>query len=566
MNISAPFIHRPVATSLLAFGLLLAGLVAFRFLPIAPIPSVEFPTINVNANLPGADPVTVATSVAAPLERRFGQIAGVSEMSSNSTLGSADITIQFDLDRNIDSAARDVQAAIHAATGDLPANLVTRPSYRKANPSSAPIMILALTSETRSPGEVYNYATDIIAQQLSQVEGVSQVTVNGSQKSAVRVQIDPARLAALGLGMDDVRSFLAKSNANLPKGVIEGPETAYTIRLNDQLATAADYQNLVAFQRNGTAIRLGDLGAVVDSVENTRQAGWYNGKPAVLLVIFKAPDANIIETVDRIHALIPQFTRWMPPAIKMAVQLDRTGTIRASVRQIEFTLLLSIALVVMTVFVFLRRLWATVIPSFTVPLALAGTFGVMYLCGYTLDNLSLMALAVAVGFVVDDAIVVLENIVRHMDAGETPLEAALHGSRQIGFTIVSISLSLVAVFTPIIFMTGIVGRLLHEFAVTLSSAILISAVVSLTFTPMMCSRFLRHEKSETEPNRFFRFLENGFNRLQSAYVRGLDWVLDRQRLMLAVTAATARSSRAATSRRQWSTSRSSASRCGGCCS
>ncbi|HTJ78086.1 MAG TPA: efflux RND transporter permease subunit [Rariglobus sp.] len=538
MNLSAPFIHRPIATSLLALGLLLAGALAFRFLPIAPIPSVDFPTIHVGANLPGADPVTVATSVAAPLERRFAQIAGVSEMTSSSTLGSANITIQFDLGRSIDSAARDVQAAINAATGDLPANLVTRPSYRKANPSAAPIMILALTSDTKSPGEVYNYATDVVAQQLSQVEGVSEVTVNGSQKSSVRVQIDPARLAALGLSMEDVRTFLSKTSSNLPKGVIDGPDSSYTIRLNDQLDTAADYRDLVAFQRNGTAIRLGDLGATIDSVENTRQAGWYNGRPAVLLIIFKQADANIIETVDHIHALIPQFERWMPPAIKLAVQLDRTGTIRASVHQIEFTLLVCVALVVMTVFLFLRRLWATVIPSFTVPLALTGTFGVMYLCGYTLDNLSLMALAVAVGFVVDDAIVVLENIVRHMDAGLTPLQAALKGSRQIGFTIVSISLSLVAVFTPLIFMSGLVGRLMHEFAVTLAAAILISALVSLTFTPMMCARFLRHEKSETEPNRLFRFLEESFNRLQRTYGRGLDWVLDHQRLMLGVTGAT----------------------------
>jgi hydrophobe/amphiphile efflux-1 (HAE1) family protein len=538
MNLSAPFIRRPIATSLLALGLLLAGVVAFQFLPIAPIPSVEFPTINVNASLPGADPVTVATSVAAPLERRLAQIAGVSELTSNSTLGSASITIQFDLNRNIDSCARDVQAAINAAAGDLPANLVTRPGYRKVNPSDAPIMILALTSETMSPGDVYNYATDVIAQELSQVDGVSQVTVNGSQKSAVRVQIDPARLASLGLSLEDVRTFLAKTSANLPKGVIDGPDSAYTIRLNDQLATAVDYRGLVAFQRGGTAIRLGDLGATVNSVENTRQAGWYNGRPAVLLIVNKQTGANVIDTVNRIRALMPRIERWMPPALKMHVQTDRTGTIRASVSHIEFTLLVSIALVVMTVFVFLRRFWATVIPSFTVPLALAGTFGVMYLCGYTLDNLSLMALAVAVGFVVDDAIVVLENIVRLMDAGETPLNAALKGARQIGFTVVSISLSLVAVFTPLIFMSGLVGRLLHEFAVTLTAAILVSALVSLTFTPMMCSRYLRHEKSESKPGRLFRFLEAGFNRVQGAYERSLGWVLDHQRFMLGVTLAT----------------------------
>ncbi len=538
MNLSAPFIRRPVATSLLAIGLLLAGIVAFRFLPIAPLPQVEFPTISVSANLPGADPVTVATSVAAPLERRFAQIAGVSELTSSSSLGHCYITIQFDLSRNIDSCARDVQAAINASSADLPSDLVTRPSYRKANPADAPIMILAMTSDSVSAGEVYNYATDVVAQELSQVEGVSEVIVSGAEKSAVRVQVNPAYLASLGIGTDDIRIFLSKTNANLPKGSLEGDHTSYSLKVNDQLSTAADYRNLVAFSRNGSAIRLSDLGKVVNGVANARHAGWYNGTPSVLLIIFKQPGANVIDTVDHIRALMPQLRLWMPPSISLNVQTDRTQTIRASVDHIEITLLLSVALVVMTVFMFLRRFWATVIPSISVPLALAGTFGVMYVCGYSLDNLSLMALAVAVGFVVDDSIVVLENIVRYMEAGDTPIDAALKGARQIGFTIVSISLSLVAVFIPLIFMGGLIGRLLHEFAVTLTSAILVSALVSLTLTPMMCSRYLRHEKSENEPNRLFRWLERWFTEMRDLYEACLRWVLKHQRFMLWLTCLT----------------------------
>ena len=538
MNLSGPFIRRPIGTSLLALGLLLSGLVAFRFLPIAPLPQIEYATIQVRASLPGADPVTVATSVTAPLERRLAQIAGVNEITSSSSLGSSNITIQFDLDRSVDSAARDVQAAINAATGDLPANLPTKPNYEKANPSDSPIMLLALTSDTMSPGDVYNYAVDVMAQKVSQVQGVGQVQVSGAEKSAVRVQVDPAYLASLGLGMEDIRSFLSKTNANQPKGVLDGPDVAYSLRVNDQLSRARDYRPLVAFARKEGAVRLSDLGTVVDSVENTRQAGWYNGKPAVLLIIFKQAGANVIETVDRIRALLPLLRKWMPPAIILNIQTDRTATIRSSVAHIEFTLLVSIALVVMTVFLFLRRFWATAIPSFTVPLALAGTFGIMYLTGYTLDNLSLMALAVSVGFVVDDAIVVIENIVRQLEAGHTPLEAARIGARQIGFTVVSMSLSLVAVFIPLLFMTGLIGRLFHEFAVTLTASILVSALVSLTFTPMMCSRFLRHEKQEDKPNRFFRGLEVGFQRLLSIYERSLRWVIKREYLMLGVTLAT----------------------------
>ena len=538
MNLSGPFIRRPIATSLLALGLLLSGVVAFKVLPIAPLPQIEFPTVSVGASLPGADPVTVATSVSAPLERRFAQISGVSELTSTSSLGSSGVTIQFDLSRNIDSAARDVQAAINAAQGDLPANLVTAPSYRKVNPADSPILILALTSETLAPGEVYNYANDVLAQQLSQVGGVSQVVVSGAQKSAVRIQVDPAYVASLGLSLENIRTFVASSNANLPKGSIDGEDNSYLVHVNDQLPMAADYRGLVAYQKGGAAVRLGDLGAVLNSTENIRQAGWFNGKPAVLLIIFKQAGANVIDTVDRIRALIPAMKRWMPPAIRLNQAVDRTGTIRSSVDHIEFTLLVSVILVVLVVFVFLRRFWATVIPSFTVPLALAGTCGVMYLAGYTLDNLSLMALAVAVGFVVDDAIVVIENIVRYIEAGHPPMEAAFLGARQIGFTVLSISISLVAVFIPLIFMTGLVGRLLHEFAITLTSAILVSCVVSLTFTPMMCSRFLRHETSEDRPNRFFRWLESRFMALQNGYGRGLSWVLRHQRLMLRVTEGT----------------------------
>ena len=538
MNLSGPFIHRPIGTSLLALGLLLCGVVAFRYLPIAPLPQIEYATIQVNASLPGADPVTVATSVTAPLERRLAQIAGVNEITSSSSLGRSTITIQFDLDRSVDSAARDVQAAINAASGDLPANLITKPSYEKSNPSDSPIMLLALTSDSLAPGDVYNYAVDVMAQKVSQVQGVGQVQVSGAEKSAVRVQVDPAYLASLGLGMEDIRTFLSKTNANQPKGSLDGPEVAYTLRVNDQLTRASDYRPLVAFARREGAVRLSDLGTVIDSVENTRQAGWYNGKPAVLLIISKQAGANVIETVDRIKALLPQLRRWMPPAITLSIQTDRTATIRASVAHIEFTLLVSIALVVMTVFIFLRRFWATAIPSFTVPLALAGTFGIMYLGGYTLDNLSLMALAVSVGFVVDDAIVVIENIVRQLEAGQTPRAAALVGARQIGFTVVSMSLSLVAVFIPLLFMNGLIGRLFHEFAVTLTAAIFVSAVVSLTFTPMMCSRFLRHERQEDKPNRFFRFLEEAFAWLLGIYERSLRWVIRREYLMLGVTLAT----------------------------
>ncbi len=538
MNLSEPFIRRPIATSLLAIGLLLAGIVAFRFLPIAAMPQIDSPTIEVAARLPGADPTTMATSVAAPLERRFAQIAGLSELTSTSTLGSASVVAQFDLDRNIDGAERDVQAAINAAAGDLPNNLVSPPGYRNYNPADPPIIFLAISSESMTSGEVYNYANDVIAQQISQISGVGKVTVGGGQKSAVRIRVDPGRLAAMGLSMEDVRNFLSKSNANLPKGSLNGNEITYSLSVNDQLVKAADYRSLVAFQNSHGSVRLSDLGEITDSTEDTRQYGGYNGRRAVLLLIYKQAGANVIETIKRIHEIIPQIRRWMPQAMNLNIVSDRTGVIQASVEHIEMTMLISIALVVLVVFLFLRRFWATTIPSITVPLALAGTFGVMYLAGYTLDNLSLMALAVAVGFVVDDAIVVIENIVRYLEAGDTPMEAALKGSKQIGFTVLSISLSLVAVFIPLIFMTGIVGKLLHEFAVTLTSAILMSAVVSLTLTPMMCARFLRLEPPGKKPNRFLHGLERGFAATERLYERALHGVFRHQVIFLVLTVAT----------------------------
>ena len=538
MNLSGPFIRRPIATSLLAGGLLLAGGVAFLSLPVAPLPQIEFPTLSISSVLPGADPETIATSVSAPLERRFAQIAGVSELTSTSNLGSSSVSVQFDLNRNVEGAERDVQAAINAASGDLPPNLVNPPAWRNFNPSDTPIIILALTSQTLAPGDVYNYGNDVIAQQLAQVKGVGQVSVNGAQKSAVRIQVDPAYLASMGLSLENVRTFLNGANANLPKGSLDGDGISYFLKVNDQLDRAEAYQPLVAFQKKGIPVRLSNLGQVLDSTENTRQAGWYNGQPAVLLIVFKQPGANVIETVDRIRALVPMIKRWMPPAIALNIQTDRTLTIRSSVANIEVTLLISVLLVVMVVVVFLRRFWATVIPSCTVPLALGGTFGVMYLLGYTLDNLSLMALAVAVGFVVDDAIVVIENIVRYLEAGDTPFDAAMKGAQQICFTVLSITISLVAVFIPLIFMTGLVGRLLHEFAVTLTAAIVVSGLVSLTFTPMMCSRFLKHEPEQAKESAFFRGLESAFNALHRLYERRLRWVLGRQRLMLVVTIGT----------------------------
>ncbi len=538
MNLSEPFIRRPVATSLLAAAILLAGTSAFFQLPVSPLPRVDFPTISVSANLPGASPETMASAVATPLERRFGRIAGLSEMTSVSSLGSVGITLQFDLDRDVDAAGRDVQAAFNAAMGDLPPNLPSRPNYRKVNPSDAPILILSLTSQTLPLSTIYDVTNNILAQKIAQVPGVGQVFVGGGQAPAVRVQVDPAALAGLGLGMEDVRALLAKSTVDQPKGSLGGPVQAQSIAANDQLTRAEFYRPLVLAYRNGAPIRLGDVATVIDGVENARVAAWTDGKRSVSIFVRRQPGANIIEVVDRVKALLPELTRSVSPAIDWHVALDRSQTIRASVRDVEMTLVLSVFLVVLVVFAFLRSLRATLIPSVVVPLSLVGTFGVMYLLDYSLNNLSLMALTIATGFVVDDAIVVTENVTRFVESGERPFDAAIRGARQIGFTIVSITASLLAVFIPILLMGGMVGRLFREFAVTLSVAIAISAVVSLTLTPMMAARLLRGEREERH-GWIFRTTEGFFRRMSAFYARTLGWVLDRQPLMLAVTVAAA---------------------------
>ncbi len=537
MSIAEPFIRRPIATSLLSVALLLAGAVAYTFLPVAPLPQVEFPVIQVQANLPGASPETMATSVATPLERQFGRIAGVSEMTSTSQLGNSTIVLQFDLNRNIDAAARDVQAAINAARGELPANLPTNPTYRKVNPADAPIMIMALTSDSLPLGRVYDAADSILAQKLSQVEGIGQVTVGGAARPAVRVQIDPARLTQLGLGLGEIRTALRAVNANSPKGAIAGGDSLWMITADDQLFTADQYRPVIVAYKNGAPVRLGDVARVEESVENVRNAGLANGKRAVLLIVYRQPGTNIIDTVDRVLERLPELRASIPPAISLDVVLDRTTTIRAAFRDIQLTLALSVALVVLVVFVFLRSARATLIPSIAIPLSLFGTFGGMYLCGYSLDNLSLMALTIVTGFVVDDAIVVLENITRYLEAGRSPREAALEGSREIGFTVLSMSVSLVAVFIPILLMGGIVGRLFREFAVVLSMAIGVSLLVSLSTTPMMCAMLLR-PPGASRPGRLARAAEAAFDGLHALYRVTLGWVLRHQRVTLAVTLAT----------------------------
>ena len=537
MNISAPFIRRPRGTSLMALGLLLAGVTAYFSLPIAPLPNVDFPTISVNASLPGVDPETASTSLAAPLERRLGQIPGVIEMTSSSTLGGASITVQFALDRNINGAARDVQAAINAAAHDLPPNMPGPPTYRKVNPAGAPVMVLAMTSETLPLSEVYNLADSVISQRLSQIPGVSQVSLSGGAKSAVRIQVDPAHLASLGMGMDDIQKFLTNANHFSPRGAIQGGNRSYAIGANDQLADASDYQSLVIAQTNGVPITLSSVAKVIDGTENTFQGGWFNGKRAVIMPVFKEPDANVIEIVQQIQKSIPRLQAWLPSGVHLSVVADRTQTIRASVDDVQFTLLLTCSLVILVMFLFLRRLGPTFVVGITVPLALAGTFGVMWLCNYTLDNLSLMALTVSVGFLVDDAIVVIENIVRFMEKGESPWNATFAGARQIGFTVISMSLSLMAVFLPILLMGGVIGRLFHEFAITLSSSILVSAIISLTLTPTLCAKFLRHEHQENE-SRWGLWLEARFSTCFALYREGLDWVLRHARLTLLFTLVT----------------------------
>jgi multidrug efflux pump len=537
MNLSEPFIRRPVGTSLLAAGVLLLGAVAYYFLPVAPLPKVDFPTISVSAQEPGVDPQTAASSLAAPLERRFAQIAGVSEITSVSSLGGSSITIQFDLNRDINGAARDVQSAINAASGELPSGLPQPPSYRKVNPSDAPVMVLAMTSDALPLSQVYNLADQIIGQRISQVEGVSQVVIGGGAKSAVRVQMNPVALASMGLSLEDIRTTLSQANVLSPKGAFDGEQQRFVIASNDQLTHADQYLPIIVAQHNGAAVPLRDVGTAIDAQENRDQAGLFNNKRAVLLVIFKQPDANVVRTTDQIHAILPQLRTWLPPSVHLDVMSDRTITIRSSVRDVQLTLVITMALVVMVMFLFLRRFWPTFISGVTMPLALAGTFGVMWLCGYSLDNLSLMALTVSTGFVVDDAIVVIENIVRFIEKGEPPLQAALKGARQIGFTVISISLSLIAVFIPLLFMGGLIGRLFHEFAVTLSVAILVSLVVSLTLTPMLCGQFLKAEDRSRRRGLIDRLSERGFNAMHNFYERTLKWVLQHEYTMLIVTAA-----------------------------
>ena len=537
MNISGPFVRRPVATSLLTVALALAGIIAFRLLPVSPLPQVEFPTIQVSAALPGASPETMASAVAMPLERQFGRIAGVTDMTSTSALGSTSIVLQFDLSRNIDAAARDVQAAINAARGQLPTNLPNNPNYRKVNPADAPILILALTSDTLDTSRMYDAASSILQQKLAQVEGIGQVIVGGSSLPGVRVELDPTVLNKYGIGLGEVRSALAAANANRPKGELANGTTAWKISANDQLLRAAQYRPLIVAHRQGAAVHLSDVAEVQDSVEDLRTTGIANGKPGVLIIMFRQPGANIIATVDRVKALLPQLRASIPGAIDLSVMIDRSTTIRASIADVELTLLVAIALVVLVVFVFLRNVWATAIPGVVVPLSLIGTFGVMYLLGYSIDNLSMMALTISTGFVVDDAIVVIENITRHLERGLRPFEAALRGAREVGFTVLSMSSSLVAVFIPILLMGGIVGRLFREFAVVLSAAVCVSLVVSLTTTPMMCAKFLRSERGRPH-GRIYRLSERAFDGLLHGYEASLSWVLRHARFTMLVAAIT----------------------------
>ena len=523
MSISTPFIRRPVATSLFIAAMVLVGLAAYPFLPVAPLPRIDFPTINVNANFPGASPETMASTVAQPLERQFAAISGVAQLTSISVQGQTQVTIQFDLDRNIDAAAGDVQAAINAASGQLPRNLPASPNYYKVNPSEAPILIMSVQSDAAPLIEVNDYADTVLAQQISQIKGVSQVFLGGQQKRAVRVQVDPSKLAAMNLTMEDVRLLLISATVNAPKGTIDSETRSYAIYNNDQLTKAAEYNKVVLAWRNGAPIRVSDIGQAIDAAENQLLAGWQNGKRGIILQIFKQPGANVIETVERIKAELPRLQAAIPPSIHVGIVMDRTLTIRASLHEVQFTLALCVGLVVMVIFLFLRNFWATVIPSITVPVALICTFAVMFLLDYSLDNLSLMALTIAVGFVVDDAIVMMENIYRHIEDGMDPMEAALKGAGEIGFTIISISLSLVAVFIPLLLMGGIVGRLFREFAMTVTIAVAVSAVVSLTLTPMMCSRFLRHHTGGH--GLFYRIIEGFFDGMLAAYRWSLDIAL-----------------------------------------
>jgi multidrug efflux pump len=536
-NFSAPFIRRPVATTLITIAIALSGVVAFRFLPVSPLPQVDFPTINVGANLPGASPETMASAVATPLERQFGRIAGVTQMTSSSGLGSTNITLQFDLTRDINAAARDVQASINASRSQLPADLPSQPNYRKVNPADAPILILALTSQNIPPAEIYDAADSILAQKLAQVQGVGQVQVWGSSSPAVRVEANPYQLNSYGISLETVRASLQAANADLAKGSLSDAQKAWAVADTDQLFKASEYGSLIIGGHTGAPVRLRDVAEVVDSTADIRNLGLSGGHRAVLLAVSRQPAANMIETVDRIMALLPVLRASISPSLHLSVAVDRTTSIRASVHDVEVSLVVSIMLVILVVFAFLRSTWATIIPSVAVPLSLIGTFGIMYLCNYSLDNLSLMALTICTGFVVDDAIVVIENITRHIENGMKPFAAALKGASEIGFTVLSMSTSLVAVFIPILLMPGIVGRLFREFAVVLSVAIGVSLFVSLTTTPMMCARFLKHESGRH--NWIYNFFERAFNWFLHLYDVSLKWVLRRQLLILGMTFLTA---------------------------
>ncbi len=531
-GISAPFIRYPIGTSLMMAGILFVGLVAYPLLPVAPLPQVDFPTIQITTQLPGASPETMASSVAQPLERQFAQIPGIAQMTSTSYLGTASITIQFDLNRNIDGAANDVLAAINAAGGQLPKNLPSPPTYRKVNPADSPILLLSATSDTLPLTTVSDSVDAQLAQQISQISGVAQVSIGGQQKPSVRIQVDPAKLVAKGLSLEDVRQQIAITTVDSPKGNIDGDKRAFTIYANDQLLDAKDWNDVIIAYRNGGPLRVRDIGQAVTGPEDAKQAAWADGKRGVFLVVYKQPGANVIETVDKIKALLPRLVAGIPAAIKINVMSDRTQTIRAAVEDVQFTLLVTIVLVVLVIFIFLRSFWATVIPAVTVPLGLLGACALMWVFGYTLDNLSLMALTIAVGFVVDDAIVVLENIARYIENGDKPLAAAFKGSKEIGFTILSISISLVAVLIPLLLMGGIIGRLFREFSVVLAMTIFVSLVVSLTLTPMMCSRFLRAHSETPKHGRFYQWSERGFDSLLRAYERGLDLALSWRRTTL----------------------------------
>jgi hydrophobe/amphiphile efflux-1 (HAE1) family protein len=544
VSISEPFIRRPVATSLMMAGVILLGVLGYKLLPISALPTVDFPTIEVTTFYPGASADVMVSSITTPLERQFGQISGLASMNSTSSFGTSTITLQFVLDRPIDVAAQDVQAAINVAGGFLPHDLPNPPKYNKVNPADTPILTLSITSDSLPLDKVNDFADTLLAQKLSEVTGVGLVTIQGNQKPAVRVQVNPAAISALGLSLEDVRSILGQANVNAPKGSFEGPRQAFTIGSNDQIFSAPAYKPIIVAYKNGAPIRLGDVANVIDGVENDQLGAWVSTKngehPAVLLDVQRQPGANIIQTVDRVKQLLPRLTAAMPPSVHVDVLADRTETIRASVHDVQYTLLLTVALVVMVMFLFLRKLWTTVITSIALPLSLIGTFGIMYLAGFSLDNLSLMALTISTGFVVDDAIVMIENIVRFIEAGDPPLEAALKGAKQIGFTVISLSVSLVAVFIPLLFMTGIVGRLFREFAITLSVAVGVSAFVSLTLTPMMCAKLLRPESEDEQEHRgeFYRRTEEYWARFRNWYERGLRWVLAHQRFVLSVAVVT----------------------------